>query len=1033
MTVKGQERIQNYIDRDIEKKHLVDATDLIVNDPVCWALYFEARGGLGKTALLEYYPLLVQAEYPQLCITQIIDFYDPENRNPIEIEHKLINGLPLDQSHTGLDREHVQAAFKRYYVALNSYRLAQESMCYDDDQAEAQRFSAFVSCWNDLSVRHPLVIRMDTAEMLFVHKPPEEALISTPTVRTGTLMVLRWIQTVLPQLRHTLVLFSGRPHFNNYLEETLKESGLLYRPKQVLQPFSDPDHIRLYLKGHGVRVGGEIGYITKLTDSRPLLLSCYAEIWHRGEAPHPDKVRNPKEFESLLLETIFNPLELFGKEPKALARALCLYFLTYARRGLYRYELLEVFQLPEVQSLLGLTPDDYEPVISDLEHQTLIKRVYVADPAPPDGQPAEVMLLFIHDEVFALIDSSSKADMLGLRTPVLNYLCTISKKKVHQSQQQEQFLSTMADHMYYELARDFVTGYRTYILYMDRLLRQRAIPEAMILGDVFWGTYNFRVDHDGLRVYPYHDALAQASGTTIDLSTIGRDEQVRHVKLLIAQNHNNRAVREALHLKERFIAEGVLVDGPISPGSLKTPHDDYLLIDLLLAQAAAMTQARPQGYEQQLEDLFAKIISFLKAITPATHTDSLLLVRDQYFLGLAYTLWGQLLRAQQRFDEASNMTEQGRTAFRNYRQKPLPLSLTPGMRIPVSAETYLNDRVLMDLAQATNNLAFTLVESGNLDRALRLSDQVMQEYLSEVPTYQQALFHNTHALIHLRRGELDQAEASAKQAVAAAHQSEVGRAHGLAICTTGLIARARMRASGIPQPSIDKEYFEEAAKLLASEEGNLRDIYMVRARFARDLAEIYRADGRADLASTSLHEGQKWIGEALTLLATAPTLTNSVRMQRADLLESRASLYNSDRAFDEAEKALVKAEELLQAMTPGGVPAYVQVVCGKIALQWAYIRLMRDKKPEDALILLAIALTRSYIFALHHHDQATFECLIRHWTRDHVAARERFVQQLRSEEIYIAADTLPYQRPLANDWASAWEHSIAFFEKLVQA
>jgi hypothetical protein len=440
MTTRGQERSESYIGRDAEKALLLEATDEIVNVLSCRAIYFEAAGGLGKTRLLEHYPTLIRDNYPKVCVAQIVDLYDPENRNPIEIERKLIDGLVADWREAGPAREQIKETFGDYYTALDSYRLSYESSQLSNENLGQRRLAEFAKCWNKLSDQYPLVMRFDTIELLFVGEAPEAALISTPDVGGGATMVTQWMRTVLPKLEHTLVLLSGRKAPNRELIDLLKEMGLIFSPSenqdvQNLLPFSDPVQIQAYLRELEVPADGdELRYIGAITEGRPLLLSCYAEMFHRGEAPQPDKpvkVRNRFEFESLLIDTIFNPLELFGKDPQALARALCFYFLAYARRGLYRRELRAVFELPEVQRLLGLTPEDYKPVIDRLEQQTLIKRVYVPDLAPaPDGQKPESILLFIHDELFVMIDTSGKADQLGLRAPVLNYLCTSSREQV---------------------------------------------------------------------------------------------------------------------------------------------------------------------------------------------------------------------------------------------------------------------------------------------------------------------------------------------------------------------------------------------------------------------------------------------------------------------------------------------------------------------------------------------------------------------------------------------------------------------------
>src|SRR4051794_24529260 len=71
-------------------------------------LYFEARGGLGKTRLIQDYPKIVERADLRILVADIVDMYDFENRKPIEIERKIVASLKVaalsqDISETELD------------------------------------------------------------------------------------------------------------------------------------------------------------------------------------------------------------------------------------------------------------------------------------------------------------------------------------------------------------------------------------------------------------------------------------------------------------------------------------------------------------------------------------------------------------------------------------------------------------------------------------------------------------------------------------------------------------------------------------------------------------------------------------------------------------------------------------------------------------------------------------------------------------------------------------------------------------------
>ena len=86
-----------YVGRQSQKETLLFWSREIAAEKRCRVLVIEAAGGLGKTRLLEDYPLIVQASCPELRIARIIDLYDFANRSPDAIEQRLIAGLQQSQ------------------------------------------------------------------------------------------------------------------------------------------------------------------------------------------------------------------------------------------------------------------------------------------------------------------------------------------------------------------------------------------------------------------------------------------------------------------------------------------------------------------------------------------------------------------------------------------------------------------------------------------------------------------------------------------------------------------------------------------------------------------------------------------------------------------------------------------------------------------------------------------------------------------------------------------------------------------------
>src|SRR5205085_1263697 len=159
----------------------------------CFTLYFKAAGGLGKTHMFRRLPEILRgaaavppAEFAPICIIQPVDLYNFETRSPTVIEQRIINGMRRKR----------------------------------DD--EPYKLSAAA---------------------------PPEALMNASDAGTGTDLVLEWMRSVLPQLKHTLVVLCGRPLPDRADQRLFADLGAILLPTQVheLHALTDPDDIRAYL------------------------------------------------------------------------------------------------------------------------------------------------------------------------------------------------------------------------------------------------------------------------------------------------------------------------------------------------------------------------------------------------------------------------------------------------------------------------------------------------------------------------------------------------------------------------------------------------------------------------------------------------------------------------------------------------------------------------------------------------------------------------------------------------------------------
>ncbi|HEY1016012.1 MAG TPA: hypothetical protein VGE07_25105 [Herpetosiphonaceae bacterium] len=1025
------EKLPWHVGHNEQKKALLDWSSDIITDPRCYAMYFEARGGLGKTHLLSLYPQLVlqaseqQPELTRLRITNIVDFYNFESRSPLVIEQRLIEGLKYASGAEwhALPPEEVDTAFRAYNEMLEQRRRSISGRAKTAITA-MDLHRAFIECWNRLARSHPLVIRFDTVETLQNQTAPPEALINIelqflaahgdmPPSAIGIESVQQWMTAVLPRLEHTLVIMSGRPVGGSEFIQSLIQHGVLSDDaRYVLEPLSDLSDIRDYLSGCGVSgierfKDNRLQQIKEFTEGYPLMLTWYAELFRSDWAFPPNVLHASSSLrrinlEERLIETILHPLNLADSATRTLA--YCFYFLGYARRGLTRDELRQLFDE------MKLERDDV--VLEQLEYLSLIKTI----------SWQQSVSFFLHDEVARLLDTSGILGPLGMGEATLRFLSENSRRYLDQrealpmrnqapsvddglvSQQSDQVarLKAMSSHMYYELTRHFQVGYWAYVVYMDQLLGERRVDDAMVLADAFWSTLEYRVTHDGHERQPYYERLHESP---LELEGILRDERVRQAKLLRAIDQNSQALQLVTKLHAEFTR-----DEQIAALGYQASADPHLHIDLSLVWAATTMSEdiSPRGWAFA-DALYRDIIAFLEAPSAGAH--ALLETRKLFFLGQAYTLRGHLLYQQERFSEAIADALRGRRAFKQHLLN----------RQDTSAENpqIQRDNVIPDLAQATNNLAYNLAQTGELKRALRLTNEVIKEYVAHVSDYHQALFYNTQALIYLYRGQTHEAEEPIRLAIRAAEQSGINRAIGLVTEGRARLEQAKMSRQNVPNPAIER-YYEQALQHLAEESGTRRSILGAQASFYRAISALYHNEqdyGHArhynELALTTLDD-------ALAAIDDGPSV------RRADLTQGKAVIHINMGEFDKAIAELAQAEEMMQRP----MPEYGQVVAGKIAIQRAIIALDHEANVTEALRLMTIGLARANIFAPHHQVLDTFEQMIQNRIKG-ISQRypnesTEFLSLLDEWNATDSFNQLQYQQPNPHQWPSAWNAAIGF-------
>jgi hypothetical protein len=1016
-------QLPQYIGRTSEKELLVAQTQVIEQNPFVGsrAIYIEARGGMGKTRLLQEYPLLVGEYVPDLYVTDVVDFYDIVSRNAEFIETSLIHGLRRlldnkDNKPHDVSEDEAKAVFQPYWEYHAKYtqaRMSGSASTYAEYPAEILR-DTFIACWNKLSERYPVTMRFDTLETLFQTTAPPEALIRSGEELPDTNPVLNWFERVLPELRRTLILLSGRPldldqYPQNPVIERLRklintdEEALLWEPVQILKPLQSDEDIRAYLEAYDVyekalQHRSSLQTIRALTGGHPLLLACYAESLPDTEFPAPKPhIQDRDGFEVHIANEILHPsgLDMEGTHRSLSVVTLLrsFYILSIARSGLTKQELADL-----LKDTYNVVPD--MTVIESLHQSTFIKTLLTRRNTASREQEVEVFdngseLLFLHDEIQAIIDDNGIVSFEGVRDEVLDSLIEQAKERVSRIQRSPvswsaiPLVRAMSDHIYYALMRDPILGYRTYAIYSDQLLRQRDINGALILSNTVWSTLSMQArKSDSIQTY-----LKPWEEQGLSYEEVVADEQVRYIKRLVAEDKNPDAVEQAENLRRKLHAQ--------------LEHDEYLNVDLTLIEEQARIKAKPFGPETSFE----YIIRLLDNDQPLQ--DAFLQKQRRYFLGVAYTLRSFLRYQEQRYVEALSYDNLARKSFEAYR--------------PVADELNANYAEL--IAQANVNYAYNLLMSGHFQQARLVSEKTIKDHAQFCRPYRQALVYNTDGLIRRARGELLMAQQSIRKAQEAAEVSENARVRGMVrVALAQLQREIDNRQQGFPREEIDT-LFDEAIDLLANEPDQQREAYFQRSGFRRDCAIVQLKAGDTAEAERYKKLVLQWLDAAITLLPE-----QQLTMQHAEFLKSKAIIHVLMGEYTQASPLLNQAERILCEIK---APDYVHVICGKVAFQRGLIQLHYYEQQHQALLLFTIGLARQYLYADQHRDLANFQDQIEghliHFVDD--AVLKAFLEELKAglRTVVIGEGELAYQPPADLDrWEYAFTRSVNFMTDTIQ-
>ena len=1082
----------------------------------CAVLYLQGRGGLGKTHLLNELPKFDVVRDANAYVCGVIDMTHPEMRKPLNIERNLFetvrrlvyrNNLPNADTII----EYYEAALQQYEANIASPNNERRSTI------EATRRAAFVQAWNAVSSVSLLVTRFDTMELLLRSEALKDVMISRREATVGMRQVIDWFAAVLPQLKKTVFVFAGRaptlpPKIEgagprddldhpDALHHLLSANDLAFELNQanvlapehfrIMQRIQEDERLDSYLARYGLPIPPHSrARIRQITDGIPLLLTLYAKSQQPGELPFEvdlEDVSSRVAFEHRLVETVLNPQKYIAAnsdDPKPLWLTYCLHILSFARRGLSHHDLQTVLRKIEPDATLS------EELLKRLSDLALVRRMPPLESYDPE---ADDKLLYLHDEIWLLIDESQLGDELGFERIILETLEEMNSERVNnvsQTQKPLGLLRAMCDHIHYAIAQDVSYGFRFYLVYMDYLFGHRVFEDALVLANVFWRLLELRVVRNGEETRIMRRRLAEDD--QLSYEAVRRYDDLHYSKLLRSQSLNDRAIEEAENLYVTLVVSSKHVAAPFVEGldiadqndadgdgyilkfvrlgkvssarSLSReavkdwPRDLHLFADLLLTwvQALTLRGARPKS---AVEDVArnAKLFELLELLLGDEATverylstsrdgepnmrrdDNLLRLRRNFLLGQTYQLEAQWLRQRLEYEQALNRLRHSNKVLQTYSKDTLRIREDGEEEFStILPATYLNEYVESMIAQNLNNTAFLSAELGLLTSALRRSADVIRNYSSRVRLYNSALMLNTHIEILMLADRYATADRWLAMAEQVARASEVPRAQGLVALSKARIARWKMNQAKQPHPDVEASY-DVACKLLQNEGSLLRDALDERARYLRDLAFWYGRATPPDIPNKndSLERANKFMQQALENLAP----DSAQPLLLAELKETAVTLLTAQERYDEALALIdqIEKEVMSQAMPLAG-----QIVSGKLALQRAFVLLSDPTRTEEerraGLERLAVALARVYAVGANHHEQRSFEYIADYLVHPQESRGslvtpkllEEFVGDLNADSYLVAHDELTYQTKnlTPRRWNEAWELTVTYFNEL---
>ncbi|MFV9503595.1 MAG: ATP-binding protein [Oscillochloridaceae bacterium umkhey_bin13] len=832
-------------------------------------LLVQGGGGTGKTVLLEWFA--EQLQHQQIPFLPIYDFYHIDNFRARAIEEAIIQALITTHAHV----EPVFAAYRtardeldRARIPGSDFRLAQ------DDVREA-----FIYCYNRAMRRLPpdqrMVLLFDTVEQAVALSDGAELapdLNEHNPAQGGEW----WLRAMLPHLRRTLVVLSGR-------SQTLYGQDVqLYADLDQRMPLEKLDLAGLDLDAtHALALalleqvrahGGQLGKIADqieldaaklnawylVADGLPFWIALlmtlelmgltadkkldtlYANAQkHQNTAPATDPAawNDLKTQAHELRDEVFR-LFAYEHAPASQPLLLMLQRMAQLRKGLTRDLLAHILQ--------HHGPNDADPQVlfEQLAQLVIVKQRkplrYTSPAAADQATDQHELQIFLHDELYALLDQATAQTTTPV-TPELGATLTAWYDQRIDEAENERLV---AQQSWLHQPESDMTARAIWQHRRDGALRRRQQLERDVLG--------YAYEAEALR----RDPPSERAGLRHETEWTDRGEAVARFNLLSYQavfahdaGHGSALHQEAL----RNIYRHQPQQGPSRDSS-------YEFAALHLLRAAVQIEDRQTAVQ------LSQQISVVYQVALAHPTGSALALLH-LALAIADLYGGKGLDAKQRpiiqdhLDQAAqalnrlpppdSQAEQEWHAllqaqilnFRGYFHRlvyELQAACTAYRQSVQIMRQHPN--LLPEFRAITmRNLAFALAEHGELGEAEWNAQEALTLHLRYGHAYEMALDRNTLAWVEIRRGGSYQALHYSE--LATATMRELKSLRGKALVVPRLAeAQRKVAQQQDDNPAAQDARFAQALNLLDEIEAELHQADLQQTWLDR-WREIYQTRG----------------------------------------------------------------------------------------------------------------------------------------------------------------------------------------------